>query len=34
MIRELNKMGFKIVVILDPGIKVDEAYSPYQEGKI
>jgi len=33
MIRELKKMGFKIVVILDPGIKVDEAYSPYQEGK-
>ncbi|MBN1154647.1 DUF4968 domain-containing protein [candidate division KSB1 bacterium] len=32
MIRELHEMGFKIVTIIDPGIKVDETYSIYQEG--
>ncbi|NHE56717.1 glycoside hydrolase family 31 protein [Cyclobacterium plantarum] len=33
MISYLKKSGFKVVVILDPGIKVDEDYTPYLEGK-
>ena len=32
LIAELEEMGFKVVVILDPGIKVEEAYEPYQDG--
>jgi alpha-glucosidase len=32
LIRELADMGFKIVVIIDPGIKVDPEYKIYQEG--
>lgn len=31
-IKELSKQGFKIVVIIDPGIKVDPDYFVYQEG--
>jgi alpha-glucosidase len=30
--KEIGKMGFKMVVIIDPGIKVDPDYSMYQEG--
>ncbi|MBN3519662.1 glycoside hydrolase family 31 protein [Algoriphagus lutimaris] len=33
MIYELKKRGFKVVVILDPGIKKEEGYLPYEEGK-
>ncbi|HMB62613.1 MAG TPA: glycoside hydrolase family 31 protein [Eudoraea sp.] len=32
MIRELNKNGFKTVVMIDPGIKVDRDYWVYDEG--
>ncbi|MBV7531553.1 glycoside hydrolase family 31 protein [Chitinophaga sp. sic0106] len=32
MISDLAKDGFKVVVIIDPGIKVDPEYSIYQEG--
>ena len=32
MISDLNEQGFKIVVIIDPGIKVDKNYFVYQEG--
>ncbi|MCB9233055.1 MAG: glycoside hydrolase family 31 protein [Bacteroidia bacterium] len=33
MVAELEKMGFKVVVIIDPGIKVEPGYAPYEEGK-
>jgi alpha-glucosidase len=33
MIKELNDDGFKTVVIIDPGIRVDENYSVFREGK-
>jgi alpha-glucosidase len=32
MIRKLKEKGFKVVVIMDPGIKTDLEYSPYTEG--
>lgn len=32
MISKLKKKGFKVVVIMDPGIKVQEGYPPYEEG--
>jgi alpha-glucosidase len=32
MIRQLKELGFRVVVILDPGIKADEDYEPYIEG--
>lgn len=32
MIQDLKDQGFRTVVMIDPGIKVDEAYSVYQEG--
>ncbi len=32
MVKELSDDGFKTVVIIDPGIKIDEEYSVYQEG--
>lgn len=32
MVADLNNLGFKTVVILDPGIKIDEDYRMYQEG--
>lgn len=32
MIKELEKMGFKVVTILDPGLKVDGDYGPFKEG--
>ncbi|WP_395627254.1 TIM-barrel domain-containing protein [Daejeonella sp.] len=33
MIKELENDGFKTVVIIDPGIRVDPNYSVYREGK-
>ncbi|MCS6968759.1 MAG: glycoside hydrolase family 31 protein [Cytophagales bacterium] len=32
LIAQLQKMGFHVVVICDPGIKVEQGYSPYEEG--
>lgn len=32
MLRELEEMGFKIVTIIDPGVKVDTGYSIANEG--
>lgn len=32
MIRSLEKEGFKIVTIIDPGIKIDKEYFVYREG--
>lgn len=32
MVKELQEMGFETVVILDPGIKTQEGYTPYDEG--
>ncbi|NQV03196.1 MAG: DUF4968 domain-containing protein [Bacteroidia bacterium] len=32
MIRKLNEMGFHIVVIVDPGIKIEPGYSAYDQG--
>ena len=33
MLEKLKSMGFKVVVIMDPGVKVEEGYKPYDEGK-
>ena len=33
MIRRLKEKGFKVVVIMDPGIKAETGYAPYDEGK-
>ncbi|MDN5305254.1 MAG: alpha-glucosidase [Fusobacteriaceae bacterium] len=32
MTNELHKMGFKLVVIIDPGVKVENGYKVYEEG--
>jgi alpha-glucosidase len=32
MIQELKKMGFKVVTIIDPGVKVDKGYKIFDEG--
>ncbi|WPR77627.1 TIM-barrel domain-containing protein [Algoriphagus sp. NG3] len=32
MIRHLKSLGFRVVVIMDPGIKKQEGYLPYDEG--
>jgi alpha-glucosidase len=32
MIDELKSMGFKLVTIVDPGIKIDDSYFEYKEG--
>lgn len=32
LIQHLKEKGFKVVVILDPGIKTEEGYTPYHEG--
>jgi len=32
MIRELRELGFKTIVMIDPGLKVDEDYKVYKEG--
>lgn len=33
MVKELKEMGYKLVVIIDPGVKVEEGYKVYKEGK-
>ena len=33
MIKELRKQGFHVVVMCDPGIKIEEGYEPYESGK-
>ncbi len=33
MIRELRELGFRTIVMIDPGLKVDESYPVYKEGK-
>ena len=33
MIRELRELGFRTIVMIDPGLKVDENYKVYKEGK-
>lgn len=33
MMEELKEMGFHVVIIVDPGIKVEKGYSAYHEGK-
>lgn len=32
MLKELRDMGFHVVIIVDPGIKVEEGYESYEEG--
>lgn len=32
LVDDLEAMGFKVVVILDPGIKIEQGYGPYEEG--
>ncbi|MGB9857463.1 MAG: glycoside hydrolase family 31 protein [Dictyoglomaceae bacterium] len=32
MLRDLKEMGFRIVLIIDPGVKVDKNYGIYREG--
>lgn len=32
MIKKLKEMGFKVVTIIDPGVKVDKNYKIYKEG--
>lgn len=33
LISKLKEKGFRVVVILDPGIKTESGYTPYEEGK-
>lgn len=33
MIQKLRERGFRVVVIMDPGIKTDKGYMPFDEGK-
>ncbi|WP_349630843.1 glycoside hydrolase family 31 protein [Aquiflexum sp. TKW24L] len=33
MIKSIKEKGFKVVVIMDPGIKTDKGYLPFDEGK-
>lgn len=33
MLDELKRMGFHVVVILDPGVKTEEGYAAYDEGR-
>jgi alpha-glucosidase len=33
MIKSLKEKGFKVVVIMDPGIKTDKGYLPFDEGE-
>lgn len=32
MLSQLKEMGFEVVVICDPGIKIEEGYEPYETG--
>lgn len=33
MIKKLKEHGFEVVVMCDPGIKIEEGYEPYESGK-
>ncbi|MGC8819919.1 MAG: TIM-barrel domain-containing protein [Fervidobacterium sp.] len=33
MLSKLHNMGFKVISILDPGVKVEKSYEVYEEGK-
>ena len=33
LMKELKEMGFHVVVILDPGVKVEKGYHTYDDGK-
>lgn len=33
MIEDLGEMGYKVVTIIDPGVKVEEGYNVYEEGE-
>ncbi len=33
LVRELRDMGFHAAVILDPGIKIEEGYEPWEDGR-
>ncbi|MGM0682403.1 MAG: TIM-barrel domain-containing protein, partial [Thermodesulfobacteriota bacterium] len=33
LIRELKEMGFTVVVIVNPGVKIEEGYDVYEQGK-
>lgn len=33
LIKHLKSLGFRVIVIMDPGIKAEENYLPYQEGQ-
>ena len=32
MLARLKEMGFRSVVIVDPGVKIEKGYAPYEEG--
>jgi len=32
MIKKLEELGFKVVAIIDPGLKVEKGYPPFEEG--
>ncbi|UJP64545.1 glycoside hydrolase family 31 protein [Mongoliitalea daihaiensis] len=32
MITQLKSMGFRVVIIMDPGVKTDSSYAPYADG--
>ncbi|MCS7005377.1 MAG: glycoside hydrolase family 31 protein [Cytophagales bacterium] len=32
MLRKLKEMGFHVIVIIDPGVKIEEGYEVYQQG--
>ena len=33
LVHQLGEIGVKLITILDPGVKVDERYRPYREGR-
>lgn len=33
MLKTLKEQGFKVVVMCDPGIKIEDGYAPYESGK-
>lgn len=33
MVAKLKEKGFKVIVMCDPGIKVEDGYEPYEDGK-
>lgn len=34
MMKELREMGFRIVPVVDPGVKIEEGYDVYEEGRL